>query len=101
MRHHPAGSVEPERRAARQHDGIDRLDAGVRLQERRIAHRRSAAVNGDGSRGWCVENNDGDAGGDGGVLRVTDQEARDVGDEVLHGREASNSRARWRVEPPR
>ena len=78
-----ARGVQPERRAAGERDGVDRLDGAFGLEEAVLAGAGPAAAHVDrGDRGG-VENDRGDAGSERCVVGVADANAGNVGDEIF------------------
>ena len=76
------GGVEAERRAAGQRDGVDALDRHRRIEQRAFARARSAAANvGRRDRG-LVEQHDGRARAELGIVGMADADAGNVGDEI-------------------
>jgi hypothetical protein len=79
---HPGAGVQAESGAARQHDRVDALDGAVRLEQVGLARAGRAAADIDrGDRG-LLEDDGGRARHQARVVGVSDQHARDVGDEV-------------------
>jgi len=83
---HPRRRVEPERRAAREDDGVRRLHHGVRREEIRLPRPRRPAHHGNRGHGRRIEDEHGDARCDAGVVGMAHAKAGDVGDEVLGAR---------------
>ena len=94
-----ARGVQPERRAAGERDGVDRLDGAFGLEQRVLAGAGPAAAHVDrGDRGR-IENDRGDAGGERRVVGVADANAGNIGEEIFQG--AGPSGRIWLGLPPR
>ena len=64
MGHGAAGGVESKSRPSRKNESVDPLHRHLRLEQRRIAQRRRAAIHGDGGDDRLLEHDDRDARGD-------------------------------------
>src|SRR2546425_345696 len=74
--------VQAEGGAAGQHHGIDALDGAVRFQQIGFSRARRAAAHVDRGHRRLLEHNGGHARGETRLVGVSDQDARDVGDEI-------------------
>ena len=74
--------VQTEGRAAGQHHGVDALDGAMRLEQVGLARGRRAAADVDRRHGRLGEHDGGDAGGETGIVGLSDQNAGDVGDQI-------------------
>ena len=77
------GAVQPERGAARQGDAVDGFDRAFKTEQGFLANAGSAAAHIDRSDRGRIENDGGDAGGEGGVVGMTDADTGDIGEEVF------------------
>ena len=84
---HAGAGFEPESRAARQGDPVDALDGGGGLQQIGLARAGPAAAHIDAGDRRLLEHDRGDARAQAVVLRMADQDAGDIGDEVACGHE--------------
>ena len=80
--HDPAGGVEPEGRAARQHDRVDPRHQGGRVEQLGLAAARRPAAHIDRGDRRPLGQHHGRAGDRGGVLGLADQQPRHIGDQV-------------------
>jgi hypothetical protein len=80
--HDTGGGVEPERRAARQHDGVDPLDERGWVEQFGLAAARRAAADIDRSDGRHLTEHDRRARHSGHVLGLADQQTGHIGDQV-------------------
>src|SRR5215468_1759818 len=74
--------VQAEGGAAGQHHGIDALDGAVRFEQIGFPRARRAAAHVDRGHRRLLEHNGGHAGGETRLVGVSDQDARDVRDEI-------------------
>ena len=74
--------VEAERRAAGKRNGVDALDRHRRIEQRAFARARSAAANVGGRNRGLIEQDDGRAGAELGIVGMADADAGNVGDEI-------------------
>ncbi len=95
--HHAVGGGEPERRPAGEHDRVDVLDGGERVEHRGLARRGRAAADLDRADGLRWQQHDGHAGVVAGP--VPGLHPRDVGDHVNRPRRRSSRRAGRRRRP--
>ena len=79
---HAGGGIEPEGRAARQHDGVDALDRLRRIEQSGLARARPAAAHVDARHHGGVEHDGGRAGAELGVAGMADPQAGNIGDEI-------------------
>jgi hypothetical protein len=79
---HAGCGVEPEARAAGEHDGVDPLDRHLGLEAGGVAVRRRAAEGEAGCDDGLLEKDDRHPGGERLVMGVADTDAGHVGDEV-------------------
>jgi hypothetical protein len=82
MGDHAGGGVEPEGRATRQHEGVDRLHRSGGIKQVGLAGAGAAAAHVHRAGEGRVEYERGDAARDSFVFRVADADSRDVGDAV-------------------
>ncbi len=83
---HAGGRIEPEGRAAGEHDGIDRLHGVVRGEKVRLARARRAAEHLNGRHRRFLAEDHRDAGAQGMILGIADAKAGDIRDEVFRPR---------------
>ncbi len=84
MRHDASAGVEPEGRAAGEHEGVDGGHRHLRREQRAVAQGGRASGRRDAADRGRLEQHDADAGGDARVLRRPDEHAPNVGDQVSH-----------------
>jgi hypothetical protein len=82
MRRDAIGRGQPPRRAARQHDGIGRMDEVVAIERIAFARAGAATAHVDGRGRELVGQDHGGAGAHVGVLRAAHGDAGHVGDQV-------------------
>ena len=83
---HAGGGIEPEGRAAGQHDGVDAFHGLRRIEQGGLARAGPAAAHIDARHHGLVEHHDGRAGAELGVAGMADADAGNIGDEIAcHG----------------
>ncbi len=81
---HPAAGLEPERRAARERDGVDPIHRISEVEQRALAGAGPAAAHVDRRHCRGIEDHRGDTGRQRGVIGVTDADAGNIGQEIFH-----------------
>ena len=94
---HAATGFQPECRAARERDGIDLLHGVDRIEQRALADAGAAAAHIHRGHRGPIENHRGDARRQGGIVGMTDTDARDIRQQVVQ-RSSVSSRS-YRRDP--
>ncbi len=87
-----ACGIEPEDRAAGQHDGVGLVDIGNRIERISLAGAGRTAALLDGGDRRLGRHHHGDAGDNAAILGIADGEAGNVGDEVQGSRTGKGQR---------